>query len=171
MEAKKTEALAIVSKRVKPVIVRQKENEFIPKVKVKMDDGTAVLVPQDAEANRNSTIVLAELARQFVAAQLKLISSHNRIMTPQETKELMTAVKIVNEMSIVAHENIMIPTDKPIKTSDSATGNMLKAVEAAAKGVASGNAEAAQKAVEKFMKMGKEAKQAQSIDVVATEVK
>lgn len=150
----------------KRMVITKKEDAFVPKIKLKMMDGSVMTVPQDANANKNASIILAEVTRRFVAEQIKRIEDRNRLLTPQEIKELVTAAKLVNEMSIVAHEEIMTPTDRPSKISNSAAGQALKTVEAAAKGMAKGNAEAA---LEKFISMGKKEKQA-VIDVVATPV-
>lgn len=150
----------------KRMVITKKEDAFVPKIKLKMMDGSVMTVPQDANANKNASIILAEVTRHFVAEQIKRIEDRNRLLTPQEIKELVTAAKLVNEMSIVAHEEIMTPTDRPSKISNSAAGQALKTVEAAAKGMAKGNAEAA---LEKFISMGKKEKQA-VIDVVATPV-
>lgn len=171
MPDSKTEALSVTSKEDKLIKPTQKEDTFVPKIKVKMTDGSVMVVPRDSDANKNQSIILAEHARNFILEQIKLFSSKGRPLTPAELKELMTAAKIANDIAIVAHEDIFVPTEKIGKSGSSSTGTMLKAVEAAAKGVASGNAEAANKAIEKFMKLGKEAKMAASVDVVATEVK
>jgi len=166
MPDSKTEALTVVGNADKRMVITKKEDAFVPKIKLKMMDGSVMTVPQDANANKNASIILAEVTRRFVAEQIKRIEDRNRLLTPQEIKELVTAAKLVNEMSIVAHEEIMTPTDRPSKISNSAAGQALKTVEAAAKGMAKGNAEAA---LEKFISMGKKEKQA-VIDVVATPV-
>ena len=166
MPDSKTEALTVVGNADKRMVITKKEDAFVPKIKLKMLDGSVMTVPQDAEANKNASIILAEITRKFVSDQIRKLDERRGALTPQEIKELVTAAKLANEMSIVAHEEIMTPTERPSKISNSAAGQALKTVEAAAKGMAKGNAEAA---LEKFLAIGKKEKQA-VIDVVATPV-
>jgi hypothetical protein len=166
----KTEELTVQPKADKRLVIIQKEDRFVPKIKLKMTDGSVLVVPQDAQANKNASIILAEHARKFVTDQIQLLDKKGRVLTPQEIKDLVTAAKLANEMAIVAHEDIMIPSEKPGKPGSSTTSAMLKAVEAAAKGITSGNAEAQAKALEKFVALGRKEKKAGVIDVVATPV-
>lgn len=167
----KTEALTVAPKSNKLTVRKKmKEKEFVPSIRVRRSDGSIICVPRDAEANKNQSIILAETAREFVAKQIKKWDEAGRALTPQELKELVTAAKLVNDMGIVAHEDIFVPTEKSGKPGSSSTGILLKAVEAAAKGVTSGNAEASQKAIDRFMSLGKKEKKAGSIDVEVTPV-
>jgi hypothetical protein len=150
------------------VKTRQQEEEFIPTIKINRGVGLAIRVPIDAEANRNSCILTAELARDFIKDQMARWTEHDRVFTPQELKEIMTAVKLCNEMTVMAHENISVPMDINVgKKGDSATGLMLKGVEAMARGQAKGTAEAQNEALRKFAEAGKAMKQADAIDVKA----
>ena len=156
-ESKPTGAELVPSER--SLVVRRNkinrkphEDDFVPKIRVKLVNGDYLPVPLDANANRNASIMLAELARNFVKDQLEKYQEKSRPMTPAEIKDLVTAIKAVNEMTIVAHEDIFLPS-KPMKAEGEATKGMLKAVEAAARGMASGNAEAQNNAVKQFLEM------------------
>ena len=150
------------------VKTRQSEEEFIPTIKVNRGVGLAIRVPIDPEANRNSCILTAEIARDFIKDQMADWKDKERVFTPQEIKELMMAVKLCNEMTVMAHENISVPMDVNVgKKGDSATGLMLKGVEAMARGQAKGTAEAQTEAMKKFLEAGKAIKQADAIDIKA----
>jgi len=159
-------ALSLPDKPHKPKR-RQTEREFVPSLSIKRDDQSVVHVPRDADANRNASIILAEIARIFVTEQAQKINDSGRILTPSEIKEMVTAMKLANETAIVAHENLFIPSDLPkTKASKSDTGNILAGMEAVAKGLAKGNAEANREAVEKFLAAGKRPmKNADVIDI------
>lgn len=164
MANKQTEALAKLKRTPEP-IHNWHINRFVEKTKVRFDDGQIVMVPAHAEANRNACIMLAELARAFVASQMTAILDSKRPLTPQEIKEMMLAVAKANETCIVAHENILPMPDAPIKGSKTDTALLLKGVEAMAKGVSKGNQEAQLEAIERFKELGRKAKQAEAITV------
>ena len=148
------------------VKTRQQEEEFIPSIKINRGVGLAVKVPIDAESNRNSCILTAEIARDFLKDQMAKWKENDRVFTPQELKEIVAAVKLCNEMAVMAHENISVPIDSGVVgKGNSATGLMLRGVEAMARGQAKGNAEAQTEAMKKFLEAGKAIKQADAIDI------
>lgn len=168
MSDSKTVALTVTGKADKRLVITQGENQFIPKTKIKMTDGEVVMVPQDAIANKNAMIILAEAARTFVARQMRKLSDSGRPLTPQEIKELVSAAKLANDMTITAHEEIIVPSDKFGKAGSGPAGQALKTVEAAARGMAQGSAAAA---LDKFIAMGRnKEKKVEVIDVEATVV-
>jgi hypothetical protein len=157
----------IISQPLKVTVkTRQSEDEFVPTVKINRGSGFFVRVPVDPEANRNCCILTAEIARDFMKAQMEKWRENDRVFTPQELKEIMSAVKLCNEMAVMAHESISVPLDVPHgKKGDSPTGLMLKAVGEMARGQAKGTAEAQAEALKKFQEAGKAMKQADAIDI------
>jgi hypothetical protein len=145
--------------------LKQTERQFVPTIRVKLDNSKILYVPIDPEANRNSSILLAEITRNFVKDQFEKWDENDRILTPAELKDAMTAAKLANEMSIVAHENILPPPDQIGKAGKGAAGAMLQGVKAMAEGLAKGTADAQQEAVRKFLEAGKKVRQADAIDV------
>ena len=162
-----TTAIEVVAKK-KKVSRRQHENVFVPKIQVKLADGTFLPVPYDAEANRNASIMLAEEARNFMIKKLKDWKDKGTPMTPVEVKDALTAARIANEICIVAHENIMAPQVKdPNHRSDGEAAHLLKGMEAIARAQARGNAEAQIEATKKFLEMGRKPEEKKVIEIKA----
>lgn len=168
MPEEKTETVGLVtvpSEKKKRNHRKEHEDDFVVKTRIRLSSGEFLPVPVDAESNRNACIMMAESARLFVADQIEKWSNAHRILTPAEVKDVVAAAKLANEASIIAHENIMPPPETNIKGGRGPAGDMLRGVEAMAKGIAKGNAEAQNEAIRKFTEMGNKVKEATVIDV------
>lgn len=164
MPQKQTEGLVPFQRNPEPV-KSQHIDRFIPKIKVKLENGDSLVIPADADANRNQSILLADFAREFVKKKMEQLLEADTPLTPAEMKDMMLAVSKANETCIVAYESVLPPQEAPHKAGSTATGLLLKGVEAMGRGITKGNADAQREAMEKFIKLGKDVKQADVIEV------
>lgn len=166
-ESGKSDAQLIATKwnRAKYNITRVHEGDFVNRKNIKMESGGILPIPATPDDNRNASIIAAELVRQFVTNQIKVWETDERVFTPTELKEIVNSVKLANETCIVAHEQIYVPETQRGKPGNTATGQMLKGVEAMAKGIAQGTAEAQNEAMKKFIDASKKIKQAEAVKI------